>query len=119
MKSFYNAETGEIHKRTFSGPERLLALNTPAGYVAIEGAFDHRTQRIDVDTGKPVDYQPGIDAVRAERRKQQAEGRVARLEAAQLRPLRELAIDPTNTTAKQRLVDIEAEIESVRGDLRP
>jgi hypothetical protein len=112
--SFYNPETGEIFKRTFSGSTKLLELNTPAGMVAIEGAFDHRTQRIDVDTKKAVDYQPGIDAARAETSEQQAQARVAILEAAQSRPLRELAIDPSNATAKQRLAEIDGEIASLR-----
>jgi hypothetical protein len=115
--SFYNPATGEIHTRTFSGSTKLLALNTPPGTVAIEGSFNHRTQRVDVRTGNVVDYQPGIDAVRDELLKQQAQDRIDALEAAQLRPIRELLIDPADATAKQRIIEIETEITTLRARL--
>jgi hypothetical protein len=56
--SFYRAADGMLMDMAYSGPPGPLNDNTPAGYVAIEGRFDHMATRIDVATGLPVDFQP-------------------------------------------------------------
>lgn len=56
--SFYDPTTGFFDGRKFSGPQRMLEANTPAGRCARVGAFDHLSQRIDLDTDKVVDYKP-------------------------------------------------------------
>lgn len=57
--SFYHKETGAIHPNCFfSTNERAIALNTPAGFAVIDGHLDCLSQRVDVATGKVVDYQP-------------------------------------------------------------
>jgi len=137
--SFYNATTGEFLPRLFSGSSKLLEQNTPAGHVAIEGQFDPLSQRVDVETGEVVDYQPPQPDDDHEWREKVVEGRprwvkkreiVARearaataqadidaLERKQLRPMRELALDPSNAPARQRVAEIEAEIVAKRVDL--
>ena len=56
--TFYAPESGLFVGRAFSGPREDLAANTPSGLKAIEGRFDHLSQRVDFATGKVVDYQP-------------------------------------------------------------
>lgn len=57
---FYDAQSGIIHPCVFqhSGHEHDIAANAPAGHLPIHGSFDHMRQRIDVETGAAVDYQP-------------------------------------------------------------
>lgn len=54
--TFYRLDTGEILGKAFTGPERLLEMNTPAGCGAIEGAFDNRARR--VVSGVAAEWQP-------------------------------------------------------------
>lgn len=57
--SFYHAQTGIFNGRVLSTDDpKAVQNNTPSGYVAIEGAFDSRSQRFDVSTGKIIAYQP-------------------------------------------------------------
>ena len=58
--SFYDPKTGQLSPYVFSGPDAALALNTPAGLVAIEGRYDHVSQRVDLSGAKPfvIDFQP-------------------------------------------------------------
>lgn len=119
--SFYDESTGAIAARTFSGSARLLALNTPKGHRAIEGHFDRLSQRVDIETGEVVERVRPAEEVAAERAAATAVNaarRIDELERASWRPLRELAIDPNNETAKQRLGEIDSEIESLRADVR-
>lgn len=115
--SFYDSATGLFSGRHTSCSSKLLSLNTPAGYVAIEGQYDRRTQRVELATGAVVSYERPAAEIEAEQRaarQQNARARIAMLELAQSRPLRELAIDPSNAAARKRLAEIEAEIESLR-----
>jgi hypothetical protein len=133
--SFYDAQTGALSGRRFSGPARMLKANTPEGHVAIEGKLDRLSQRVDVATGNIVDYVPPqpderhewhaqskrwrkrADVVLREAADRRARKRIAELERAQLRPLRELAVDANNAEAKRRLAEIDAEIAGLRNDL--
>jgi hypothetical protein len=100
--------------------------------VAIEGRYDHLSQRVDLDTGDIIDYRPlapdddhewNGDRKRwilkpdvAERRRGQAQARarIEALEIGQRRPMRELALDSDNVEAKRRLQAIDAEISELR-----
>src|SRR6185436_8258209 len=103
---FYDPQTGVLSSRRFSGPAHALAQNTPVGMAAVEGFHDHLSQRVDVATGEVVAYQRPVSEVDTERRaarERQARRRIDELERAQHRPMRDLAIDPTNAEAKRRL----------------
>jgi hypothetical protein len=56
--SFYDTETGALAAGRLTCSPAQLAANTPAGHAAIEGRFDHLSQRVDIATGQVVDYQP-------------------------------------------------------------
>ena len=132
--SFYDPETGVISSRKFSGKSSAVAINTPPGLVAIAGDLDYLSARI-VD-GIAVDWippQPGDDhawdgerkrwrlsddATRRSAATRSAMDTISRLESMQLRPLRELALDPTNVASRERLADIDAQIENARHTLR-
>ena len=131
----YDRATGLFSSRHVLCDEHSIAANTPAGFAVIEGRYDHLAQRIDVTTGQVVDYVPPApdadhewnadakrwqkraDVIAAENAEAQARREIAQLEASQLRPLRELALDPTNATARAKLAAIEAEIAERRGYL--
>lgn len=57
--SFYDKATGVFSGRTFGAPnDDLLEAHTPTGQVALEGSYDHLAQRVDIPSGKVIDYQP-------------------------------------------------------------
>lgn len=56
--SFYDQQTGAFAHVIFSGPDHLVAANTPSGCAAIEGVYDHLSQRVDLATGEVIDWQP-------------------------------------------------------------
>lgn len=135
--SFYDARTGLFTGSTYSTTTPSeLAMNTPAGQVAIAGAFDHLSQRVVLETGAVVDWVPPppssahtwspetrrwtlpAAAADADRRRAAARSRIRDLEAAQARPLRELAIDPHDLEARRRLQAIDEEITAARVALR-
>lgn len=130
--SFYDPATGEFIGRTFTGPDTALAINTPRGLVALEGAHDHRIMRVNLDTGALEQWRdpppPGRHEwdgaawkpTRLEERRT-ALARIAALEASQARPLREMALalaagsdDPDAAT---RVAAIDAEIAALRAVL--
>ena len=131
--SFYDPATGLFSKRVLHCSARAVEANTPSGLLVLEGEYDYLSQRVDLETGQVVDYQPPApdddhlwhhDAKRwrlkpevAERRRSQAKARakILELEASQLRPQRELMMDPENKEARQRLEAIEAAIAEQRG----
>lgn len=118
--SFYRLDSGEIVGRRFGGPHADLAANTPAGCAAIEGALDRLSQRVDVATGEVVGYQRPASEIEAEQRSRRhhlARKRIADLERAQQRALREFAIDPANAEARRRIAEIDEEIGELRSAL--
>lgn len=61
--TFFDAATGALHhKSVLVSDDDAVELNTPPGHVAIEhpqGAMlDALSQRVDIETGAVVDYQP-------------------------------------------------------------
>jgi hypothetical protein len=135
MYSFYDETTGDFSGRVFSGSARLVALNTPTGYVAISGRFDRLSQRVDTKTGEVVDYQPPSpgdnyewnadrkryvlksEILEQQRKHDAAMARIAEAEAEQARPLRELMLNPDDTAALQKLTELDDEIKTLRSDL--
>ena len=111
--SFYRIEDG-----TFTGRRIVtshpVAKNTPKGCGAVAGKYDARTQRVDLVTGEVVAYEAPPDA---RRERDRAEVRIAALESAQLRTMRELMLDPNNAEARNRLQATDAEIIGLRGYL--
>lgn len=61
---FYYLDSGLFLGRSFSGPEELLAANTPDGCGALLGVFDRLSQRVDVTAVPPsvIEYQPPAPA---------------------------------------------------------
>ena len=135
--SFFDSRTGEILKRRFRGTQKAVIRNTPAGATAIAGQYDRLSQRVDVATGEVIDYQPPApsadhewresvndgrprwvktaEVVQRERADRIARARIAELEAAQPRAIREHALGDESATA--RLQAIDQEIAALRGDL--
>lgn len=113
---FYRIGTGVFTGQAFAGPLQLLEANTPAGCAAWTGEVpDWQSQRVDLQAGGLVDYQPPAPPGDAKsswawdaqaRRWRSAPTLVAlkaaktatvqalidRQEARQLRPMRELRI---------------------------
>jgi hypothetical protein len=132
--SLYEAATGLFTgKRLHCDDEGLLAVRLPAGALAMEGAFDHRSQRVDLATGAVVAYRPpapsgdhewdGVAkrwqvkaAVRgAEGRSAVIYARIQALEATQGRAVREATLG--DASAMKRLKEIDAEISDLRKEL--
>lgn len=132
--SFYDQATGQISTRRYrASNDKALESNTPAGYVAIEGQFDHLSQRVDIATGTVVDYQPPQpdtdhvwnaerrryvkkpEVLAAERRDKAARKRIAEIEASLQRAFREDRLgDPT---AIDRIRAGNDEIDTLRSDI--
>lgn len=116
--SFYDRATGLFAGRIYSGPDDCLGMNTSDGFVAIEGMFDRHTQRFDIERGEVIE-DLSLSAGRDQfERRQRALTHIAELERRQLRPTRELAIDPSNESARERVQAIEAQIAGLRAQLQ-
>jgi len=119
---FYDESTGLFTGNTFSAAsvdvDRIVAKNTPPGMRAIEGRYDHRSQRVDLATGTVID-DPELSRMhheRDERRKRRdvARAKIADLERRQLRAQRELLLNPDNAEARARIQAIEEQISELR-----
>lgn len=134
--SFYSEETGRFLSRVMSCTSvDDVKANTPQGYVAIDGEYDARCQRFDLDAGEVVSFipeRPDDDHEWNDRRKrwekradvqisdaarQDVQRRIEKLESKQLRPMRELARDPEDIEARRRLDQIDTEIAELRSVL--
>lgn len=118
--TLFDQQTGEI-KRVLTLPEKAIAANVPDSCGFKVGRFDKFSQRVDIATGDVIEHRDeALNAARQrEMRERDARRRIAALEQAQARPMRELAIDPNNDAAKQRLAAIDSEIAERRKDLQP
>lgn len=131
--SLYEAASGLFTgKRLHCDDEGLLAVRLPAGTLALEGSFDHRTQRMDLTTGAVVAYRPPAPSPDHEwdpaakrwqvRPSTSTEGRtgviyarIQALEASQGRAVREATLG--DAQAMKRLKEIDAEIHKLREEL--
>jgi hypothetical protein len=119
--SFYRLSDGAFTGQCLMSSQDALAGNTPPGCAALEGNYDHRSQRVDLQTGTVVDDAALAEENRRSREQQQRRDHatlsIAELERRQLRPTRELQIDPTNAEARSRLEAIETQIAGLRTSL--
>lgn len=118
--SVYDLATGLFTGRRVTCLDQHAKANTPDGCGLIEGVFDRKSQRVDLETGVVVAYERPAAEIEVEQRdvlRRQARQRIDELERAQLRPMRELAIDPNDAEAKLRLAEIDGEIGALRVDL--
>lgn len=133
--SLYDPATGHFTGEIVGGSPKQLAANMPPGLLAIEGRFDRLSQRVDLETGTVVDWQPPapdgdhewnpdskrwvlkIEIAAAIERSRAALAEIEKLEGSQARPLRELAIDPSAESAAAKLRAIDEEIAALRRDL--
>lgn len=138
--TFYHQTTGLLNGLSIVASDHdAIALNTPADHVAIDHPddrqLDHLSERFDLATGKIVEHQPPQPSpdhewdAAAKRwrlnqatqdkqaRRQGALKTIAALETAQHRPLRDLALDPQNLSARSRLESIAVEIAALRADI--
>jgi hypothetical protein len=105
--------------------DAVARAHLPAGHAFIDGAHDHRKKRVHVASGQIVDYAQPKDPDHDRRRaafaqsdaKRKAQLEIDTLERSSQRAARELAIDPTNASARARLVDVEAQIAERRKQL--
>ena len=133
--SFYDAGTGLFTGKRYSGPSKYLKQNTPKGTRPINGGHDHLSFRVDLDSGTVVDYQPPRpdndhewsephrrwrlkpEIANRLRVREAALQKISDLERRQLRPARELAVDPSNEEAAHRMREIEGKILTLRSEL--
>jgi hypothetical protein len=132
--SLYEAATGLFTgKRLHCDVDGLLAVRLPAGTLATEGAYDHRSQRMDLATGTVVPYRPPAPSgdhewdsvakrwqvkaavVGPEGRTAVIYARIQALEATQGRAVREATLG--DAAAMKRLKEIDAEIHELRKEL--
>jgi hypothetical protein len=133
--SFAHKETGLFNgMHMMFSDDALVVLNTPPDHFAVDGQFDSLSQRVDIATGKVIDYQPPSPSADHEwsattkrwklnaaaqskiNNHNSAMSQILTLEATQHRAVRELALGVTD--AQQRLADIDAQITTLRGGLR-
>jgi hypothetical protein len=133
--SLYEAATGLFTgKRLQCDEEGLVEVRLPPGTLAIEGAHDHMSQRVEMSSGKVVAYHPlapssdhewNAAAKRWQVKKgvRESEGRRAviharihALETSQGRAIREATLGDAG--AMKRLKEIDAEIAALRAELQ-
>ena len=136
--SFYDKATGLFSGRIdfvddADRVDQYISANVATGHGALEGMFDHLSQKVDIETGKVIDYQPPApssdhewnattkrwelsQAVQQRRAAHEAAmARIASLEASAHRPLREALLGVAGS--RERLERIEAQIAELRKDL--
>lgn len=59
---FYRLSDGQFNGMRFEGPEQYLAPNIPPGCGAITGVVDALSQRVDLESGALLDWQPPAPA---------------------------------------------------------
>jgi hypothetical protein len=112
--TIYRIADGVVIKHV-TCPPRYLARNTPAGCAAREGALDPLSQRIDPETLKVVELQREPPD-RESHVKDLARETIARIEAGQIRAIREALLG--DETAIERLREQEPELAAARAALQ-
>lgn len=126
--SFYDPTDGLFTGQIIAGGRSALRDNLPDELEAMEGRFDHRRYRIDLATGKVIDYKPPAPSSEhewdetekiwvlspKEAQRIAAAEAIRQLEQKQQRPLRELALTPDDAEARRRVEDIDREIAEQR-----
>lgn len=99
----------------------FLRAKSKQGMKLIEGRFDRSRQRWDESAQSAV-VDPAIEKLHLGEKKRVAAARATQaqiraLEGKQQRPVRELAVDPANKTARDKLNEIDAQIAELRKSL--
>lgn len=115
--SFADRVTGQFSGRGFTGREDHLQLNTPEGHVAVLGEHDPVRFRFDGTQVVPFDDPRGGEQKKA-RTRASHERALQAVDGLSQRALRELAINPNDQQARQRLVELEARAEQLRTVIR-
>jgi hypothetical protein len=136
VASLYHQDTGLLTgTQLMVSDDAMLAANIPAGHAAIDGQHDHLSKKIDVVSGKVVDYQPPAPSADHEwnatsKRWQLNAAAVAKIQAAaaakaRLRELEALSVrharafllrgDPATKAALQAVDDEINTLESAHG----
>lgn len=132
--SLYDETTGAFLGRGIIGPDEAhLQRNLEAGVAAMEGEHDHLSKRVDLATGTVVEWQPDSpgpdytwdattlrwvvapDVAAKDAARQATMATINSLEATSLRAIREALISLGVTG---RIVDTDAKISALRGNLR-
>jgi hypothetical protein len=129
---FYDKATGLFTGQRFLGAADALEMNIPAGLAAMPGEIDHLSQRVDLDTGAVIDFQPpqpsaefewdqahrrwiltakAKEAIEAD---YAARGAIEAAEQMSLRSIRELILDPNNEQARVKLQAVDDAIAASR-----
>jgi hypothetical protein len=133
--SFYHKDTGALHgNMLFVSDDAMLAGNTPKDHIAIDGHHDPLCKKVDLATGKVVDYQPpqpsddhewNADTKRWQikaaitakaRAKAEALRQIVELELSGIRRMRELLLGLVGID--ERLSNIDAQMTSLRAQLQ-
>jgi hypothetical protein len=116
--SVYDPKTGAFTGKYISGPDSVefIEANTPKGMSAIEGRWDHLRTEVVIDEHGAVAVDRDVPLVRpttpADVMRQ-----IQALEGQQLRPLRELMLDPNDATARSKLNEINDQVAGLRDEL--
>ena len=113
---FYHSVTGEFSDMVLvTGNAATIARNTPADHVAYSGEVDHRTERLDIETGLLVPFAPPAPAANPYAEARVVVGAMIAIEARQARVIRECALGQPG--AVERLQAMEDEIAALRATL--
>lgn len=111
--SFFDSKTGSVHPALYTGAEEHLALNTPNGTTPIRRVLNHTLHWVDPVTlevhERVIPLDPAIAVIRDAARVSE----VRQLESQQLRPLRALLLNPNDKIAREKLQQLEAQIQSL------
>lgn len=113
--SVYRLEDG-LFVGQLTADEEHARLNTQPGHALMLGKYDPNTQRMNVATGEVETFVPSppSDDETKRQARQAALLEIYQLEAKQLRPQRELSLNPESTGARDRLQTIESRIIELR-----
>lgn len=133
--SFADAQSGLFNgMQCTASTEDGIALNTPKGMIAVEGAHDDLSKRLDLTTGEVIDYQPPAPSADHEWNKATlrwqlsavaravqladaaARATIAAAESAQARAMRELLLG--DQSARARLQALDDDIAAARKQLK-
>ncbi len=137
--AFYHKHTGTLHQTSVVvSDDAAVALNTPPDHVAVDqpasGPLDPLSQKVDVATGKVIDWQPPqpsddhewrgrrwrltATAEEQQRRRTLAIIRRGELLEQQHDLMRRLVLNPQDEDARTALAALHAEMESLQADLQ-
>lgn len=134
---FYKLDDGVFDGRTFSSSDHeALKLNTPQGYGSRSDVSDWQSQRVDVATGKLVDWQPPrpdadhfwdpktrrwlINPIVSERRLRESQllTEIKSIDERLIRPMLEIQANPEDVDSIQIRDTLRSQKDKLRAELR-